>query len=120
MEEDPMATSLLFALLDVENEAELQAQVQNHPHSRAGRYGRLGDKQKTRVQEALYQAFYPILEARYINPSAYAASRGIGGALGRIISGQTPDEAFMESDDINQLKDALTTLVDRAIRNEEP
>jgi hypothetical protein len=83
MEEDPMATSLLFAILDVADAAGLSAAP---AVSLAGRYHTLGPKQQTRVQEALYEAFYPILEARYINASAYAASRAIGGALGIIIS----------------------------------
>jgi hypothetical protein len=120
MEEDPMAISLLFALLDVADAAGLAAAAASDPTSRAGRYSALTPKQKTRVQEALYEAFYPILDARYINTSAYAASSAIGGALGRIISREQPTTTFMQSSEVAELRNALTTLVDRAITNEEP
>jgi hypothetical protein len=117
MEEDLMAISLMFAILDVANAAGLAAAL---PTSLAGRYNVLTAKQQRRVHDALYEAFYPILEARNINVAAYAATRAIGEALGRVISGETPTAAFMTSPEVDELKGELRTLVRRAIENEEP
>jgi hypothetical protein len=75
-----MATSLLFALLDVENAQGIADAVAANDGSYAARYGQLNPPGRRRVLEALYQAFYTILEARQIGYFT-DASTALGEAL---------------------------------------
>jgi hypothetical protein len=125
MEEVPMATSLLYALLDVADAETLGAA---HPDSSAGRYFRLSDNKKRRVRAALYEAFYAILEAQRIDympgapgpPASWAigASRGIGGALARVISRDLSALSPEEIINFATLRAVLRNVVNQAVDDE--
>jgi hypothetical protein len=125
MEEGPMSMSLLYALLDVQDAAELAAAS---PHSRAGRYALLTANQKRRVQDALYEAFYAILESRRIEympgaagplaSSGMRASSGMGAALGRVLSRDLSPMSPEETSNIATLNAVLRHVVDQAVNEE--
>jgi hypothetical protein len=124
MEEGPMSMSLLYALLDVQDAAGLAAAS---PYSRAGRYALLTDNQKRRVQDALYDAFYAILESRRIEympgtagPLAsrgMRASSGMGAALGRVLSRDLSPLSPEETSNIATLGTVLRDVVDQAVND---
>ena len=114
-----MATSLMFAILEV---ADAPGIVAAPAGTLAYRYGQLPSQAQKRVLKALYEAFYPILEARELNYTG--PTRAIGEMLARIISKRLPTaaelQAFVQSQDVRQLKEVLTGFVERAIADEEP
>jgi len=118
MEECLMATSLLFAVLGVAGEVEAQAAPDG---TRAQRYSQLSRPAKRRVQKALYEAFYPILETGQVTYPG--PTRAIGEILARLISGQLPTAAelavFAQGQDVTELAGQLRVFVDAAIADEE-
>jgi|RhiMetdeSRZDD1v2_1073273.scaffolds.fasta_scaffold03657_16 hypothetical protein len=136
-----MALSLLLALFDINDEAALAQAAANNPDSPAGQYHRMSNDQKRRVMAALYDAFYTILEAHKLDfvlagpneplsanygSSGGRASKALGQALARIISGDLPINANIQDlentiqeikDDRNvrELKDILRRYARQAI-----
>ena len=113
-----MATSLLFAILEVAGEVEAAGAADG---TRARRYSQLSRPARRRVQKALYEAFYPILETGQVTYPG--PTRAIGEILARLISGQLPTAAelaaFAQSRDVTDLQNQLTAFVDAAIADEE-
>jgi hypothetical protein len=115
MEEGPMA--LMYALLEVADAATLAvATAENNP--RAYQYNQLNDHQKQRVQEALYQAFYSILEGNridYAGGNARQATNAIGEALARLITEQRADRTPDQRANVAELKRIMQNFLYQAI-----
>jgi hypothetical protein len=116
-----MAISLMYALLDVTDNVDLQRVVRVVPNMRADRYRDLRPNQRTRVQEAVYDAFYSILETQKIDyiggGRGFRASEGVGGALARVISRDMSPMSVDETNNIAGLKQVLQDVIDQAIDN---
>jgi hypothetical protein len=116
MEEDHMAMSLLYALLDVNDLQTLETAATQYPKSpdleRALKYKNLlTGKQRKEVREALYDALYAILEGGDINRDLNMA---IGKALCNAISGNL--QGSLQNDpDIERLYTVLKPIVTEAI-----
>ena len=81
-----MSTSLLFALLEVSDQSALQRAAPGTLSVHAQRFRGLTSNQQRRVREALYEAFYAILEGQridYVEGDISQASMAIGGGLAR-------------------------------------
>jgi hypothetical protein len=136
-----MALSLLLALFDLHDEAALVAEARAHPNSHMARYHGMDNDQKRRVMAALYDAFYTILEAHkldyvradlpdplgrdYETPGS-RASKGMGQALARIISGDLSMNGDVQhlanhivqiknDQNVSELKNVLWRYAKRAI-----
>jgi hypothetical protein len=136
-----MALSLLLALFDIDDEAQLAQVAANNPDSPAGRYHGMNNDQKRRVMAALYYAFYTILEAHkldfvladpndplaasYGSPGGHA-SKAMGQALARIISGDLSMNGNIQNlanniqdirneRNVGELKDVLRRYAKQAI-----
>jgi hypothetical protein len=122
MEESLMATSLMLALLDIPNAQALAAAPQYSP---AGLYNGLSPNQKAQVREAVYEAFYAILESQLIDymPGAagapasrgIAAANGIGLVLARVLSADMSPMSANEIQNVATLKSVLRDAMDRAV-----
>jgi hypothetical protein len=113
-----MSTSLLFALLEVSDHTALQAAAPGTLSLHAERYRQLTPNQQRRVRQALYDAFYAILEGQRIDyggGNASEASMAIGGGLARYISENLSPMTQAQRDHRTTLKTVLQTWVHQAI-----
>jgi hypothetical protein len=116
MEEDLMAMSLLYALLDVNEPDDLETLPAQYPKSRdverALKYKNLmTPKQQREIRTALYDALYAILEGSEVNRDL---SMAIGKALCNAISGN--HQGSLQNDpDIKRLYAVLKPIVAEAI-----
>ena len=119
MEESSMATSLLFALLEVEAEGdaaqkELDLAANLYPNTPKGKYGSLKPKQRKQVQARLYDVLYKTIEYPYM-PQNSKLNMAIGETLARAISsGSLPPP----KNDPNIIRDILLQAVMDAIQDE--
>jgi hypothetical protein len=116
MEEDLMAMSLLYALLDVNDPLQIDTLVRHHPYNPdyrlAQRYRDFDRRQKREVRAALYRAVYGSLEYPEVNP---ALAMAIGKALGSAILGIAAIHGDSQS-----LHDILKPVVIEAIEDISP
>jgi hypothetical protein len=115
-----MSTSLLLAVLDVRDQTELQTAAPGILSAHAERYRQLTPNQQRRVQEALYEAFYAILEGQKIDyggGNINQASMAIGGGLARYLSGNLSRMTQAQIDHRRTLKTVLQTWVHQTIDN---
>ena len=118
-----MAISLVLALLDVADANELAARAAADPNSLAGKYSqvRADPDKRRRVLEALYEAFYAILEGQKISYQgggpAGLASMAIGRGLGRYISDDTSAQEPDEDDNRNTLALILRNFLRNALND---
>jgi hypothetical protein len=113
-----MSTSLLLALLEVSDQTALQTAAPGTLSLHAERYRRLSPNQRRRVREALYDAFYAILEGQRIDyggGNVSEASMAIGGGLARYISGNLSPMTQAQIDHRTMLKTVLQTWMHQAI-----
>jgi hypothetical protein len=113
-----MSTSLLLALLEVSDQTVLQTAAPGTLSHHAERYRRLTPNKQRRVREALYDAFYAVLEGQrvdYGGGNASEASMAIGGGLARYISGNLSPMTQAQMDHRTTLKTVLQTWVHQAI-----
>jgi hypothetical protein len=124
MEEGPMAVSLLLALLDIPDMATLNDAVwraAQPPDSLARKYSELNPHQRMRAMEALYEAFYSILEGQRIDyggGNADQASKAVGEALARLLTDDPPmGRTLAQQQNSRSLQDILETSLDQAIED---
>jgi hypothetical protein len=113
-----MSTSLLFALLEVSDQSALQRAAPGTLSVHAQRFRGLTSNQQRRVREALYEAFYAILEGQridYVGGDISQASMAIGGGLARYISGNLSPMTQTQIDHRTKLKMLLQQWVHQAI-----
>src|SRR6516165_2078025 len=112
MGEGTMSTSLLLALLELPDQTALQTAAPGTLSHHAERYRRLTPNQQRRVRQALYDAFYAVLEGQrvdYGGGNASEASMAIGGGLARYISGNLSSMTQAQMDHRTTLKTVLQT-----------
>jgi hypothetical protein len=116
MEEDPMAMSLLFALLGVDDRDDLKNPSIQYPTDpdiqRAIKYDKeLDSKQKRGVRGALYDALYAIIESGEINRDLNMA---IGKALCQAVTGNHQED-LRRDPSLIRLREVLSPIVRDAI-----
>jgi len=118
-----MAISLVLALLGIPDMNALAEHAAREADSLAGKYARVHadlDK-KRRVHEALYEAFYAILEGQKISYGnggpAGLASMAIGRGLGRYISNDRSDPVENEDNNTETLKMILHDFLQNAVND---
>jgi hypothetical protein len=122
MEEDLMAMSLLYALLDIHNREELDDQATRSALKSSSRpadknkklavnYYESGLKQKKEVRKALYDALYHMLEYASVNRTQ---SMAIGKVLCNALR-QDPEPDLRSDPDIENLYKNLRLTVTEAI-----
>jgi hypothetical protein len=119
-----MAVSLLLALLNIPNMATLDDaawQAAQPANSLALKYSALNPHQRMRAMEALYEAFYSILEGQRIDyggGNADHASKAIGEALARLLTDDPPmNRTVVQQQNSRSLQDILETTLDLAIED---
>jgi hypothetical protein len=119
-----MAVSLLLALLNIPNMATLDDaawQAAQPANSLALKYSALNPHQRMRAMEALYEAFYSILEGQRIDyggGNADHASKAIGEALARLLTDDPPmNRTVVQQQNSRSLQDILETTLDMAIED---
>ena len=113
-----MSTSLLFALLGVHDQPALEAAAPHTLTTHAQRYRHLTSSKQRQVQEALYDAFYSILEGQkvdYGGGDASQASKAIGGGLARYLSENLSPMTPEQIEHRTKLKAVLQAWVHQAI-----
>lgn len=114
-----MAVSLVYALLDVEDESTLRGAAPGSVSIHAIRYRNMSIEKRRRVREALYEAIYSILEGQridYAGGTADQASMAIGRGLARAISGDSrPPRTADEMTHNTTLKTVLQKVMHQAI-----
>jgi hypothetical protein len=114
-EEDYMAMSLLFALLDVDDRNDLEILAKQYPISddvkRAIKYSSMTPKQKREVLKELYRALYAITQSSEVNRDLNMA---IGKALCNAINGNRQG-SLQHDPGIQKLYAVLKPIVVEAI-----